>query len=243
LERVKRPWHRRRPALLAQVQSDVEAFCSTLHVFVEGEVVRVRGTFPVLHEGEVLARYAIEIEFPADYPDRLPIAREVGGRIPRTGKHHVFPATAACCVLLPEDRWWSFPPGRPFSEYLSGPLHNYFLGQSVVAAGGTWPFGEHAHGAKGVIAFYEEKFGTNDPKVVVRSLRALAAGKVRGHWPCPCESGKIIRQCHPGIIEAAKRVPPWAAQESLDGLIRMVEIAEASRVQAGNTAQEPPPER
>jgi hypothetical protein len=128
---MKQPWHRRCPALLEQVRADVEAFCSTLHVFIEGEIVGVRGTFPVLHEDDVLDRYTIEIRFPLDYPDQLPTVREVGGRIPWRADNHVFPATGVCCVLLPEDRWWSFPVGRPFLEYLRGPLQLLRLGREM----------------------------------------------------------------------------------------------------------------
>ena len=82
--------------------------------------------------------------------------------------------TGRRCVLLPEDRWWSFPPGRPFSEYLTVPLHNYFLGRTVVDSGGQWPFSEHAHGWHGVASFYEEKFGTGDEELVVRFLQVIS---------------------------------------------------------------------
>lgn len=46
------------------------------------------------------------------------------------------------------------------------PLHNYFLGQSIVEACGAWPFGEHRHGLNGVIDFYEERVRTDDAKVL-----------------------------------------------------------------------------
>src|SRR5258708_2622266 len=141
---MKGLWHHSRPELLAQLRADVEAFCTTLHVFLEDGVVRIRGTFPVRHEAEDLDRFRIEIDFPAGYPDHLPIVREIGGRIPWSADRHVY-TNGTACVLLPEDRWWSFPPDRSFSEYLRVPLHNYFLGQSIVEAGGAWPFSEHRH--------------------------------------------------------------------------------------------------
>lgn len=228
MERLRQPWHRARPALLAQVGADVGAFCNTLHVFIEGEVVRVRGTFPVSHNGAELNRYAILIEFPKDYPDELPIVREVGGRIPWLADRHVFPRTGVCCVLLPEDRWWSFPPGTPFAEYLRGPLHNYFLAQSVVAAGGKWPFGEHKHGFPGITDFYEAKFGAKNSTLVVRFLQLVCEGGVRGHMQCACGSGRTLRKCHPGVIEVAKRMPRWAAQQSFENLVRLVRSARAA---------------
>ena len=147
--------------------------------------------------------------------------REVGGRIPWIADRHC--SNGVACILLPEDRWWSFQPSRPFAEYLRGPLHNYLLGQTVFDQTGKWPFGEHAHGWAGVAGFYQEKFGTEDADVVIGGLKLIAGGKVRGHWPCPCKSEKVIRDCHPGIIEAAKKMPPWAARKSLDALTRSVQ--------------------
>lgn len=232
---MKLPWHRAKPHLLAEVRADVEAFSSTLHVFVEDDVVRICGTFPVRHGGDDLEAYHIEIAFSADYPDELPIVREKGGRNPWTAKRHVY-SNGNACVLLPEDRWWSFPPGRRFGEYLRGPLHNYFLGQSVVDQGGEWPFGEHDHGWHGVAEFYQEKFGTKNAAVVVRGLKLIADGKVRGHWPCPCGSGRIIRSCHPGIIEVAKKMPAAAARKSFDSLTSSVR---ADR-KASPASQSPP---
>ncbi len=218
---MKRPWHRQRPALVKEVQEDIEGFCSTLHVFVEDDVVRIRGTFPVRHEGEELDRYAIVVEFPENYPDELPILREVAGRIPWTANRHVY-TNGTACVLLPEERWWSFPPDKSFLGYLKGPLHNYFLGQSIVAAGGNWPFGEHGHGLNGVIDFYADQFGTKDAKTIVQLLQLVAEGRFKGHWLCPCGSGDKIRNCHPEAIAVARKMPPWAARRSLDRIFAAV---------------------
>ena len=220
---MKAPWHHVRPELLDQLRADVEAFCPTLHTFVEDATVVVRGTFPVRHEGEDLDRYSIEIELPADYPERLPIVREVGGRIPWDADRHVY-ISGTACVLLPEDRWWTFPPDRPFSEYLAVPLHNYFLGQSVVEAGGVWPFSEHRHGLNGVLDFYKARFDTDDHKAVIKLLQLVARGGFKGHWPCPCGGGRRLRDCHwRGVLDVSRQMPRWAAQQSLDGMLVMAE--------------------
>lgn len=223
---MKQPWHRATPALFAQLRADVEAFCSTLHTSVDNDdVVRIRGTFPVRHGNEELDRYGVEIELPLEYPDRLPIVRETAGRIPWEADRHN--SNGIVCVLLPEDRWWSFPPEKPFLEYLTVPLHNYFLGQSLVEAGGTWPFSEHRHGLDGIIDFYKERFGTEDAKAAVLLLKLVAAGRFRGHWECPCGSGKKLRRCHwRGLVDVTNRMPRWAAQKSLDDILTAASRAE-----------------
>ena len=58
------------------------------------------------------------------------------------------------------------------------------------------PFGQWAHGAKGIFQFYRELLKTSDLRVMTTYLDYLAAKKVKGHWPCPCRSGKKLRDCH-----------------------------------------------
>ena len=230
------PWHRKKPYLLREVREDVERYCGTLHLFVNGDQVVIRGTFPVRHKGEELDRYAITITFPPDYPDGLPAVREVGGRIPWIGDHHVYTSGVAC-VILPEARWWEFPPNTPFFVYLRGPLHNYFLGQTVVASGKPWPFGEHRHGLDGIMDFYAEQLGTNDAKMIVRLLESVASGECRGHLPCPCGSGTRTRDCHPRVIAVAQEMPPRAARKSLDNIFWLAENEERQQI-AMNKAEQ-----
>lgn len=218
------PWHRRKPNLLHEVQEDVERFCDSLHVLVEGDQVTIRGSFPVRHQGEEFDRYAITVAFPPDYPDSLPTVREVGGRIPWVGDHHVY-TNGVACVILPEARWWEFPPHTRFFEYLRGPLHNYFLGQTVVSSGQPWPFGEHRHGLNGIMDFYAEQLGTTESRLIIRLLESVASGVCRGHLPCPCESGITTRRCHPRLIALAQKMPPWAVRKSLNYIYKMADQA------------------
>ncbi|WP_167434446.1 SEC-C metal-binding domain-containing protein [Mesorhizobium helmanticense] len=38
-------------------------------------------------------------------------------------------------------------------------------------------------------------------------LLALGQGKVKGHWPCPCGSGKNLRNCHDDRVRQLRQVP------------------------------------
>jgi hypothetical protein len=61
-----------------------------------------------------------------------------------------------------------------------------------------WRFGndQWAHGARGIFQFYRELLETSDVRVMTAYLDYLAAKKVKGHWHCPCRSGKKLRDCH-----------------------------------------------
>jgi hypothetical protein len=131
----------------------------------------------------------------------LPVVRETGGRIPRHEDRHVNASDGSACVLLPDERWRLWPPGSPLLKYLTGPLHSFFLAQTMVEEGQPWPFGHWAHGAKGVFQFYREILKTSDLRVMMTYLDYLAAKKIKGHWPCPCRNGQKLRDCHVGQLK------------------------------------------
>jgi hypothetical protein len=181
-------------------RAEVEAHFPNLRFAVEGDTVYVRGSFAVMFEEQVLDRYSVELQLPPDHPKSLPVVREVGGRIPHHNDRHVNPADGTACVLLPDERWRLWPPGRPLLNFFTGPLHSFFLAHSLVEAGEPWPFGQWAHGAKGLFQYYRETLKTADLRVIVTYLEYITAKKVKGHWPCPCRSNRRLRDCHLSLV-------------------------------------------
>ena len=99
--------------------------------------------------------------------------------------------------------------------------------------GQPWPFGQWAHGARGVFQFYRELLHTSDLGVMTTYLDYLAAKKVKGHWPCPCRKGKKLRDCHfEQIKELRGKISRKDAERSLNILKRAgtsaIEMAEAT---------------
>jgi hypothetical protein len=141
-------WQRNDPALYGREKAEVEAHFPDLHFVLENDLVYVRGSFPVMFEGQVLDRYSVELQLARNHPAGLPVVRETGGRIPRHIDRHILAADGTACVLLPDERWRLWPVGRPLLKYLTGPLHSFFLAQTMVEEGQPWPFGQWAHGAK-----------------------------------------------------------------------------------------------
>jgi hypothetical protein len=147
------PWVTAHPELVEDIRKSLDGDFRNLHLFLEKGRAEVRGSFPVVGaDGRILDRYSVRIVFPDSYPRELPAVQEVGGRIPRTADRHVFSDSGNCCVLLADARWESFPVGASLRRYLEVPLHNYFLGQSLVEQGEPWPFKDWGHGAVGVVS-------------------------------------------------------------------------------------------
>ncbi len=215
-----RTWHERDPTLVEQIRDDLRARQPNLHLFIGANAGAViKGTFAVRSPaGAVLDRFQIVIELFDDHSRSLPIVREVGGRIPWREDFHV-ERDGRACVLLPDDRWRCFPEGAPLRQFLDGPLHDYFLGQSLVALGEDWPFGGWGHGAEGIIQYYKQLLETDDPKTILRFLQVMAKLNLKLHLPCPCGSGNKIKKCCTArVIEMRRRIPPAIARKSLERL-------------------------
>ena len=158
----------------------------------------------------------IEIEFPSDYPDNLPVVREVGGRIPRNADHHINNSSGDICLLVPDECWRVFPYGASFLDFLNVPVFNYFLGESLVELGHPRPFGERSHGIAGVFEYYAEALGTQDRHVIANFVECLSRAPAKGHWLCPCGSGLRIRRCHQDLIRSLEdRIPARVAKGTL----------------------------
>lgn len=199
-------WYEKDGAALPALEATLRASYPSLHAFVEGGVVNVRGTYPVVADGREVDRYSIEIKLPDGYPHDLPQVFEIGGRIPRTLDRHIFPS-GALCLGVREDLWLSHGGDFSIARVLDGPVRGFLIGNSLVEEGGSWPDGDRSHGTAGILEFYSSHLGTSDPVSVAKLLNALILDKVRGHWQCPCGSGAIIRKCHKDAVQALRTVP------------------------------------
>lgn len=207
----KSPWFERDPALLEDVQRALrEPEYKWLHLHLDQSIARIRGTIPVPED-----RYSIEILFLNDYPLTLPQVRETGGRIPHTSDRHVNPKDGTACLCIPVE-WFTQRPDESFLTFLRGPLYNYFLSQKTFETLGEWPLGERRHGNDGLLDFYQECLGTNNPHVIKQYLQCFSQDTVKGHWDCPCGSGNRIRNCHhEKIADLRKKLPPHIAFNAL----------------------------
>jgi hypothetical protein len=213
---MKKPWHRANPALFRRIQEEVGAKYPDLGFFVENGTVFVRGSFPVVHDGAILDRYRIELELAADWPNSIPILRETGGRIPLVAGRHMNSADGTACPIVPEE-WLVNPHHESLLSFLEEPVHNFFLGQSLVELGEPWPFGERPHYSPGLLECYRELLGSEDESVIRKYLEYLSRKEVKGHWDCPCGGGKRLRNCHlDHLLALRQKISPHVAAQALE---------------------------
>ena len=214
-DEVARPWYEEMPDLAAGIRADLQRHYPTLRLETNGGRVEIRGTFPILDtDGAVLDRWPVSIELPSDDPYALPIVREIGSRIPATLDNHVIDTDGTVCVLLPEERYRSFPRGAPFRTYLDGPMRSFFTNQSHRARGGSWVHGEWEHGAIAAVQFYKELLESEDDVVGWRGLIAMGLGLGERN-PCPCGRRRPVAECHADLIAVRDNLGQQTARARL----------------------------
>lgn len=181
-----------------EFESTIKSKYQSLQLVVENDVLFLRGIFPLIdpENGDEIDSYQIEIEFPPDFPMRIPIVRETGGRIPRTIDRHIDEKDGSACLGMREQLHNHITHNASALSFIEGPIYQFFLGQSYYELTDKWIFGEWSHGADGILEYYSKRFKTNDPRMILTFVEYLSKNTVKGHWPCFCTNGKRLRNCH-----------------------------------------------
>ncbi len=166
-----------------------------------GGDLRLKGSFEfVAHhakEGNIHDSFALEIIVPSGFPKELPCVTETGGRIPRTGEYHVNPTDNTLCLGSPLSLLLKLSKNPTLEGFAENCLVPYLFAISrKLNTGGPLPFGELAHGRKGIRDDYAALFGLRMPQNVGRVLALLGMKKRRANkLPCPCGCQKRLGKC------------------------------------------------
>lgn len=211
-------WFLKNPALLNQVRNLVSKNYPDLRIDDSTDRITLRGSFPVYVKDAVVDRFQIEVEFPDNYPEGIPIVREVGCRIPHHNDRHVIVKTKSACLFLKEERSKHYPPGSTILDFLKGPVNDYFLWQTEFELTGNPTVKARPHGFDGIMEFYKEELEIEDPKAILNCIDYLRK-EAKGHWPCFCGGEKKLRECHFEKFSALKaKVPSKIAEEFFEAL-------------------------
>jgi hypothetical protein len=202
------PWFEADPEGFAALREALADRYPALRLDVSDGVATVRGRFPLRDENSRLVdEFEIELVLPHSLTRQLPRLREVGGRVPRDPSRHIYPDGTAC-LLIEEDFWSQHPEGYTILEFLEGPVRHWLVGQVLYEASGEWPWDEWEHGLKGLLRCYRELFQVNTNEQAIAFLGVLSRKRLKGHWPCPCGSGRRLRDCCVGKVrELHGRLP------------------------------------
>lgn len=141
--------------------------------------------------------FLIRMDLPYDYPDSPPKVQETGGRIPASFHQYI---DRTLCLGAPVEVNRRFKSDSRLVSFVETLVVGYLYGYAHLEKHGSLPFGELSHGCQGIREYFLDAFCTDDVRIVLALLKVLADGVYRGHYACPCGSGKILRKCHGPIL-------------------------------------------
>lgn len=219
---MSKPWYEQNPELLQEDVESVESFYAELH-FVPGDGGGfLTGYYPLSEDDRVWDRYQVKLQVPQDSRWGIPALYEIGNRIPWEPERHMG-EYGKTCIVLPDAYWYEHPKGMSMLDFLKGPVRNFFVNQSLIDLGkkDVWKNGEWGHGAEGIVEFYATILGTREEKTILAYLDILKRFTLKGHWKCPCDSKRRLRNCHGELIKKLKtRIPQQVFLESEKWLAR-----------------------
>lgn len=190
------------------------AFPELQHSEKDGKIF-FAGPFFLVNEGREIERFEIEVELPTNFPNKIPIVRELEGKIKPGADNHTA-KDGATCLFVPGERWKYWPKGLTLVDFLNGAVHAFFVGVVHKRLLGYWPFEQRGHGKEGIFEAYGEMLGFDDQDIIAEFIRVLAHPEPKGHWLCPCGSGQRIRKCHGSLInEWREKIDVAEGQEAL----------------------------
>ncbi len=161
-------------------------------------------TFDASYDGEEITdTYSITIDVSQHFPNVLPIASEVGGRIP-AGFHKL--DDGSLCLGSPLRLQLLVANNCTLPSFVRRCLIPYLYGYSYKEKHGRLPFGELAHGTRGVSEDYQTIFRVNTREACERMLYLASRPRRKANCQqCPCGSGLRLGKCHSVVLNRLQK--------------------------------------
>lgn len=162
-----------------------------------GMTTCIAGTLTFRAEGRITPTiedsYDVRIEVPDEFPERMALVWETGGRIPAT--YHKLDNAALCLGSRIRLRL-QMAGSSSVLRFVERCVIPYLFGYSYFSKTGKMPFGELHHGELGSLqdlaSLLGMEMGSAIPYCVLATVKRRRANK----QPCPCGSGRRLGRCH-----------------------------------------------
>jgi hypothetical protein len=169
-----------------------------LRIVPAGSGVVLAGTLEVnaqvLGKAAIRDRYQIELRIPPNFPRKVPLVFETGGRIPRS--YHQLQDGSLC--LGSETRLrLLLAGGLSLIGFVERCVVPYLYRYSYLKTYGEAPFGDLAHGVDGIREDLRLLFGVDRDSAVLPFVCLVAMKKRQANKRvCPCGTGRRLGRCH-----------------------------------------------
>lgn len=166
-----------------------------------GNITVLKGQFSFNAQPEnglpIADSFELEITIPETFPRKLPLVKEVGGRIPHKADWHVYESSGALCLGSPLRLLKNLARQPDLTGFSKLCLLPYLYGISYKQKHkDEFPFGELKHGTSGAIADYEQLLGLASGEQVRKALVLLGLPKrMANKKSCPHGCGLRLGRC------------------------------------------------
>lgn len=196
----------------------------TLKPAFENNHWQLGGTLDVIDEfGKKWDQYEVKIIYPHEFPKKVPVMFETGGRIPREPDYHVN-SDGSCCLSVPALEMILLSKGINTINFIRELAIPYLANQTYKRKKGHFAGEEFAHGAGGIYQFYSEVFQTQNSVLIISLLGKIIINQLPGrNNPCPCNSGAKYKKCHLKAVQFLSPVRSEILINDYHQLIRAIE--------------------
>jgi len=155
--------------------------------------------------------YGIVLVLPRNYPKLSPVMYCNDPKLPVDNiDRHILKYGRACLVVQAEisKRW---PPGSKIVDFIDNLVAPFLAWQAYYDAyQKPPPWGERSHNGLGILEFYAELLDRPVDSFIEDFMLLLARkNRPKGHEPCPCNSGRKLRNCHRDLVYDARQQVAW----------------------------------
>lgn len=153
----------------------------------------LKGVLEVNHtycDEHIIDNFEIEIIVPCDYEETLPRVYCKDKKVPLSF-NHIY-KDGMLCLATDADQLCFFADGHNLNDWIKTYVIPYYFAVAYFMKYKVYPFGERAHGYKGIISFYEEKFMVHSQQDVLRMLDYIINNTYRGHLLCVNDTIRVV---------------------------------------------------
>lgn len=165
-------------------------------VHSDSQMVRIHGhilVFRIYNNFTLRKTFILDIIIPIG-SDELPFIIDTDRQI-KQDYHHYYP-DGRLCLATDSQISIRFINGFDLIAWMSEFVEVYYFSYEYYERFGIFPLGERAHGSRGIIQTYQDFLMGKDVGETYKLMHFIKDQAYRGHHPCPCESGKLLRKCH-----------------------------------------------
>lgn len=202
-------WYENDAAFYQSECSSIRKLLPDVRISIKQGFLVLEGQFPVCDvQGALLRHYQLRVIFHQNYPQTIPAVKMLERGISPIADRHLYQNKTAC-LCLPHEVPSHFPEGITFELFWEKLLSPWLIGQAGYDQTGKWPFPARDHGWPGIVEGFAEMLGINDAVQLQQFIQLLIRkNPAKGHEPCPCGSGKKLRNCHSGLyVQVRQNLP------------------------------------